>query len=250
MRPVIVFGDVHGESAKLAHLLRQVRGRFGLAVDIYSLGDLIDRGPDSKGVLDLCIEENVMAIAGNHELWAMNAAAGHGFTEGIYTKMMGGIPTLRSYGLERGDPDVGQKLYEAMGPKQRRYLLDLPAYRRIEVGPRVYWLIHCGLSSDTVTGIAQVWQGPPLEEDVLVHVAFRAMKDTFFWMTPKVHEPKRIHRFNSGAVQLFGHIPVPQPVVQEGHFFALDTGCGTCPPHTLTGLILHPDGRREFIKSR
>jgi len=67
-RPAVVFGDVHGDSVKLEKLVAEVRKRFGTEVDIYSLGDLIDRGPDSKGVLDICVREGIQGILGNHEL--------------------------------------------------------------------------------------------------------------------------------------------------------------------------------------
>jgi hypothetical protein len=46
----IAVGDIHGCSAALASLLDAVRP--GPADTVVALGDLIDRGPDSRGVLD------------------------------------------------------------------------------------------------------------------------------------------------------------------------------------------------------
>jgi hypothetical protein len=48
---------------------------------------------------------------------------------------------------------------------------------------------------------------------------------------------------------LVGHIPLQSPIVHE-HYIALDTGSGTCPPNTLTAVVLHDDGTREFLTAR
>lgn len=241
-RPAVVFGDVHGDSVKLEKLVAEVRKRFGSAVDIYSLGDLIDRGPDSKGVLDICIREGIQGILGNHELWLREVASGGRFNDGVYAGIMGGLATIRSYGLERGDPDnVGPALFRAMGEAQRQYLLNLPPYRRIEVGGRVFWLIHAGLSSDTAAGVLQAAQGRPLTDEQLVYVAHKAAPDLFFWMSPKINE-KRLHRFSDGATQILGHVPLSRPETWPGHFLAIDTGCGTRPPYALSAVIIQPNG--------
>ena len=59
VNPVAIFGDVHGDVDKLRTLIGQVRTRFGPGPDLYGLGDFVDRGPDSRGVIDLCIAEGV-----------------------------------------------------------------------------------------------------------------------------------------------------------------------------------------------
>jgi hypothetical protein len=251
--PAVVFGDVHGEAAKLANLISQVRAKFGSAVQIYSLGDLIDRGPNSKEVLDICVREGVEGILGNHELWLRNVAAGHDFDDAVYSKVMGGLETIKSYGLYRGDPDrVRSALFRGMGEAQRNFLLNLKPYRSIEVGGRTYWLIHCGLSTSTAVNILDEWKkqgGPTMSEADLVRVAYMAAPDIFYWMKPPLRDPDKMYRFPSGAVQLVGHIPLQSPIVHE-HYIALDTGSGTCPPNTLTAVVLHDDGTREFLTAR
>ena len=240
-RPAVVFGDVHGDSVKLEKLITEVRKRFGTEVDIYSLGDLIDRGPNSKGVLDICIREGVQGIRGNHELWLYNVAQGLPLNDGIYSKVMGGLATIQSYGLERGDPDhVGPALFRAMGEAHRKYILDLPPYRRIEVGSRVFWLIHAGLSTDSAQGVIHELGGRPYTDEFLVQVTYMAMKDLWYWMTPKIQE-KKLHRFSNGATQILGHVPQKTPETWPGHFLAIDTGCGTCPPYALSAVIIPPN---------
>lgn len=55
MKRIIAIGDIHGCSKTFKTLLHK-----GLKIkkhdEIFCLGDFIDRGPDSKGVIDLILE--------------------------------------------------------------------------------------------------------------------------------------------------------------------------------------------------
>lgn len=58
--------DVHGMGHLLDQMLEKIA--FSEADRLYVLGDLIDRGPDPAGVLDLAMErKNIIALKGNHE---------------------------------------------------------------------------------------------------------------------------------------------------------------------------------------
>jgi hypothetical protein len=61
----IFIGDVHGCSRELAELLELVAPLTGDAV--YFVGDLVARGPDSRGVLRLYREVGAKGVIGNHE---------------------------------------------------------------------------------------------------------------------------------------------------------------------------------------
>lgn len=65
-----VVGDLHGCRALLdAELARQ---DFDVARDrLFSVGDLVDRGPDSEGCLDLLMEPWFHAVMGNHDAQLM-----------------------------------------------------------------------------------------------------------------------------------------------------------------------------------
>jgi serine/threonine protein phosphatase 1 len=68
----IVIGDVHGCSAELQDLLQE------LAVSprdrLISVGDLLCKGPDSRGVLEWAMKaENLSCVLGNHELRFLSA---------------------------------------------------------------------------------------------------------------------------------------------------------------------------------
>src|SRR5690606_21840182 len=66
---VIAIGDVHGCATALATLLDALQPAPSDRVVL--LGDLIDRGPDSKGVIDQVLDLSeachMVAILGNHE---------------------------------------------------------------------------------------------------------------------------------------------------------------------------------------
>lgn len=63
---LVIVGDVHGQKSALDHLLAKIH--FDKAQDHLILtGDLINKGPDSAGVVDLAIELGAHAVRGNHE---------------------------------------------------------------------------------------------------------------------------------------------------------------------------------------
>jgi serine/threonine protein phosphatase 1 len=74
----LLVGDIHGEFSRLEELL--AAANFNPDIDrLISVGDLVDRGPDSDQVLDWLSRPWVHAVLGNHELMAMaHACNGEG----------------------------------------------------------------------------------------------------------------------------------------------------------------------------
>ncbi len=71
----LAIGDIHGCSKALRTLLKAVKpGKDDLVI---TLGDYVDRGPDSKGVLDMLLElertTQLRPLLGNHEILFMEA---------------------------------------------------------------------------------------------------------------------------------------------------------------------------------
>src|SRR5690242_6578364 len=64
VRTVIV-GDVHGCASELAALLDAVA--FSSGDRLVFVGDLVARGPDSLGVLDIARRTGAIVVRGNHE---------------------------------------------------------------------------------------------------------------------------------------------------------------------------------------
>jgi serine/threonine protein phosphatase 1 len=98
----IAVGDVHGCAAALAALIAAIRPT--PEDTLVFLGDYIDRGPDSRGVLDqlLQLREHciLVPILGNHE--EMLLAALEGPSELRYWLHFGGLATIASYGFRGG----------------------------------------------------------------------------------------------------------------------------------------------------
>lgn len=98
MPRTISIGDVHGCSTALSQLI--------IAIDpqrddtLVMLGDYVDRGIDSKGVLDQLIELqsrlNLVPLLGNHEEILLNARESRSNLD--FFLACGGIATLDSYG--------------------------------------------------------------------------------------------------------------------------------------------------------
>ena len=68
-KKILCVGDIHGCLSTLKALIAKA----GPVDQIISVGDLIDRGPDSFGVIKYCIENNIQVCLGNHELLALEA---------------------------------------------------------------------------------------------------------------------------------------------------------------------------------
>lgn len=66
MKSKIIIGDVHGQLDALKKLLAKIPSEF-LAKDICFSGDLIDRGPHSREVLELVKNQGFDMCRGNHE---------------------------------------------------------------------------------------------------------------------------------------------------------------------------------------
>jgi serine/threonine protein phosphatase 1 len=100
-------GDIHGRSDCLrrAHDLidRDIaaRGDRDRALEIY-IGDYVDRGPDSKGVIDLLIARSTaastVALKGNHEIVMESFLRGQ--TPFEDWRRLGGLETILSYGVD------------------------------------------------------------------------------------------------------------------------------------------------------
>lgn len=100
---LLAIGDIHGSLGQLDHLLAWVAPT--RADDLVLLGDYVDRGPDTRGVLNRLIElkreRPVVCLRGNHEV--MMLAARHGGRDDRKQWLsVGGVQALGSYGPAPG----------------------------------------------------------------------------------------------------------------------------------------------------
>jgi serine/threonine protein phosphatase 1 len=97
MSRTFAIGDVHGCDTALATLLNRIRP--GKDDTVIFLGDLVDRGPGTREVLEQVVELRrqccTILIQGNHEEMMLGALAGEGWTMWM---QFGGDKALESYG--------------------------------------------------------------------------------------------------------------------------------------------------------
>jgi serine/threonine protein phosphatase 1 len=98
----IAIGDIHGCRASLEALADHAG--FAEGDTIVTLGDYVDRGPDSRGVIDFLLKlrkrVTVVSLMGNHEIMMLAARQS---SDAFLTWMMaevGGEETMASYGAE------------------------------------------------------------------------------------------------------------------------------------------------------
>ena len=98
---MLAIGDIHGCFTALTALWQIVQPSEQDAVVF--LGDYVDRGPESKQVLDCLVREaerpNRIFLRGNHEVMMLGAAE-NPFRPDSW-RGCGGLETLMSYGLQR-----------------------------------------------------------------------------------------------------------------------------------------------------
>lgn len=64
---IAVFSDIHGNKEVLKAILQDIKEN--KIDEVYSLGDTIGIGPNSKECLDMIIDNNIKMVLGNHELY-------------------------------------------------------------------------------------------------------------------------------------------------------------------------------------
>lgn len=125
-------GDIHGCAKSLRHLVEWVSP--GPDDTLITLGDYIDRGSNSRGVIkylrELATEKNLITLKGNHELIMEGALRSNKIFD--WWKNVGGLETLKSYGA---------KTVKAIPRSHRKFVRDgLPFH---ETGTHIF--VHGGV---------------------------------------------------------------------------------------------------------
>jgi serine/threonine protein phosphatase 1 len=108
----VVVGDIHGNDRALADLLSVVAGEVSRGDTVVFLGDYVDRGPNSRGVVERLLSFRASTVAtavclrGNHEDWMLRTAKDP--TDHGWLLAMDGLNTVRSY-----NADAAARLQEA-----------------------------------------------------------------------------------------------------------------------------------------
>ena len=135
MKRIFAVGDIHGCSKTLRKLVLE-KINLQKEDELYCLGDYVDRGPDSKGVVDFILElkeqgNKVFTLRGNHEQLMMES--GKNRENFLHWVENGGRKTLESFGTAS---------YYELESKYKTFFYETQYY--FEVGK--YILVHAGLN--------------------------------------------------------------------------------------------------------
>lgn len=215
---IYAIGDIHGCLDQLLEVQDNIRKDLQTRphshpVIIY-LGDYIDRGPDSRGVIENLIAENAASyhthtLLGNHDVMLMVYRENSSIpirpngpkVNKIHWlhELGGGAETLRSYGLagaSHTDPHATQaKFLSAFPSSHLQFLETLEMY--VQIGS--YLFVHAGINPEA-----------SLSEQT---------EDDFTWM----REPFLSSTKDFGFTVVHGHSPSDE-VENRGNRIGIDTG--------------------------
>jgi serine/threonine protein phosphatase 1 len=225
-------GDVHGSARLLDRLITRIAAECaadGVNATVVMMGDYVDRGDDSRAVLDCVAALDEMAgidpvlLRGNHETMLLDVIDG---AEGASRWLMhGGLQTLLSYEVRVAAPigqgldpsaeeDMRAALAEAMGSHLDLLRALLPSHRTGNV-----FFAHAGADPE---------QPVTMQSD-----------QALFWGTPSFLSTPR----TDGVWVVHGHYVVDAPSVEQGRI-AVDTGAYFS--NRLTAARIE-NGRVSFI---
>jgi hypothetical protein len=255
MTATAIIGDIHGRADHLTDLIWKVRERYGDDVRFICVGDFIDRGPDSKEVIEIAVQEGIEGLLGNHEVWLVSYLLnGEINMREVHHPMMGADATLRSYaegtGLDLHNGDLVARDLKGLIPESHQtYLKNLSLFLKVEVGGVRYWVTHGGIKAAAVERIRHAAKdNPMLTEDLLAPVCAQVELDSIIWEHFDNGGGNSLYRFEDGSVQVFGHAPQAQVKISPW-YIALDTGSGrtTRKPNVLSAVVLTDDGGQHTI---
>src|SRR5678815_3715272 len=186
-------GDLHGCSKTFRKLVTEGI-RLEKMDELFCLGDYVDRGPDSKGVIDYIFELReqgftVHTLRGNHDQMMMDAQKNSdSFKDWLRN---GGNTTLQSFHVES---------YDELDSKYKRFFYETQYY--IETGK--YILVHAGLNFR---------YDNPFED-----------KHAMMWIRGFSVDEKKL----GGRVIVHGHTPIPWEIIQAQNgqqVIDIDGGC-------------------------
>ncbi len=187
----IAIGDIHGHLAALDAIITAIQPRPDDTLVL--LGDYVDRGPDSKGVLERVIELSerlhVVAVKGNHEEMMLTAREGE--QNLLFWVQCGGDAALQSYGQAK---DV------SLIPREHfQFLAGLPLLHETDT----HFFIHANYAPN--------WR---LDQHDTKTALWLSLDDL-----PGPHYSRK--------TAILGHTPQKKHLVLDlGYLKCIDTGCG------------------------
>lgn len=223
---VYAIGDVHGHLDALQAAHDRIRADGGAAARVVHLGDLVDRGPDSRGVIRYLIEGQAAGrdwpvVLGNHDRMLLRFLTDPQWIDpGLSQPMhwldhpgLGAAATLDSYGVAAG---------QGLAETHRRMLAAVPRAHLFWLGRLPPWYLH-PLALFVHAGVRP---GVDLRDQT---------QDDCVW----IRRPFLVSRADHGPLVVHGHTPVDAPA-HYGNRLNIDTGAAYGGP--LTAVVIEPNG--------
>jgi len=191
----LVIGDIHGELTMLKELLQKVA--YDAATDeLILLGDYIDRGPDSKGVLDFVQSlkaHGAICLSGNHEQLMLEAFEDRSTDDWLHwLHTAGGVATLTSYGF---DIEAIEQSMSCDGFLTVEIAAHLDVIRSLDIYVERddYIFVHGGVDPEIPLSITP--------------------KHRLMWIRSEFHD-----NYRGKKTVVFGHTPTPRLHKERGNF--------------------------------
>jgi serine/threonine protein phosphatase 1 len=219
-------GDVHGRLDLLAEMHARIAAEIMRLRPsdwrIVHLGDYVDRGPESAGVIDFLVRKSaadtrVLALAGNHDIAFLDFLA-QPEQAGLFA-LYGGVQTAGSYGVDLDTLDpfafrAGCRALDAAVPRDHReFVARLP----LSVSFGDFFFCHAGIRP----GVALDAQDP---RDLI-------------WIRGEFHNHLGLY----DKVVVHGHTPVPEPELLPNR---VNVDTGAFASGRLTALAIHGAEKR------
>jgi len=216
--PIYAVADIHGQMESLIGALDLIERDGGAEAEIVFLGDLVDRGPDSRGVIEHLMQgqaagRNWHVLKGNHDrLFEGFVQRGFQFDPRIKSGLgwlnprMGGVATLASYGVEGIDDPASDADIAATGKIIPLAHLDFLAGLKLYHRHQDLLFVHAG-----------VLPGVPLRdqtEDDLVWIRdpFLNHTDPHPWLVVHGHTALEYPRHFGNRIDLDGGAGYGRPI--------------------------------------
>ncbi len=214
----IAIGDIHGCAKTFEKLLLEVVGLTKNDI-LYLLGDYINKGPDSKGVLDFIFKLKndgfqVNCLRGNHEQYLIDGLASR--WEEFTFKVRGGEETLKSFGVKSTN-DIPKNYLD--------FIQALPFYFEL----KKHLLVHAGLDFNL--------SDPYADNDSMLNIREMTV------------DLKR----TGGRKIIHGHVPISISAIEKSlkdglNHISIDGGCVYHQIPNLGNLVaLDLDSKKLYI---
>jgi serine/threonine protein phosphatase 1 len=220
---VYAVGDIHGRADLLHEMHRLIAEDAatltpGTSKLVIYLGDYVDRGLESRRVVDLLINDplqefQAVHLLGNHDAWLLSFLVDPAI--GPIWLRYGGDATMHSYGVQFGTSQDDPHFYEQL----QRHLRQRIPRRHVEFLQSLELSFQSG---DYVFVHAGVDPARPLHQQTA---------DDLLW----IREPFLSCRLDLGCVVVHGHTVESEPIVRANRI-GIDTGA--CWTGCLTCLVL------------